>query len=544
MRSTTLLTLAVVWTVGLAAQQGAPENASITKADMRADLYFLASDEMRGRLVGTPENRLAAEFIKSRFERAGLAPAGPDASYFQPFNLMTMTLGHTNELTIEREGGPTLQLRSGQDYYPLNFSSSGQSSGDVVFAGFGISSPERGHDDLDGSVEGKIVMVLLHEPGERDPNSPFDGLVTSEASRDLRKALYAQARGAVGILFVSDVHNHTETTNFEAQAAGYWPDRPPRVERYSLARWVDRVEIPAARISNALAERLVRGTGRSLDDLAREAEMSGGLAPVPMPGPRVTLRVSVDRHITPDRNVVAMVEGTDPALKEEWVLVTAHYDHEGADGNTIYNGADDDGSGTVALIDIAEAYARAAANGQLPRRSVLFADWNAEERGLLGAWAYTESPLAPLERTVAVLNMDMIGRNEEVREGGGRRFRGLELQAAEENDTSINIMGYSHSPELAEAITRANGAFGLRLKMDYDNNPSNLLRRSDQWPFLQHGVPAIFFHTGLHPDYHTEFDRPEKINYDKLESIARLVHQVSWTLANQDGRPAMTASRE
>ena len=238
-------------------------------------------------------------------------------------------------------------------------------------------------------------------------------------------------------------------------------------------------------------------------------------------------------HVLPDRNVVAMVEGADPVLKDEWVIISAHYYHEGADGDRIFNGADDDGSGSVALIDIAEAYARAAARGQRPRRSVLFADWNAEERGLLGAWAYTESPLAPLDKTVAVLNMDMIGRNEEVRVGGGRRFRGLELQTAEENDASVNIMGYTRSPELAATIEAANAAFGLRLKMDYDNNPSNLLRRSDQWPFLYNGVPAVFVHTGLHPDYHTRFDRPEKINYDKMETIARLVHQVSWEMANR-----------
>ena len=134
--------------------------------------------------------------------------------------------------------------------------------------------------------------------------------------------------------------------------------------------------------------------------------------------------------------------------------------------STIYNGADNDGSGIVALIEIAEAYALAAAAGQRPRRTVLFAAWDAEERDLLGAWAYTEAPLAPLARTVAVLNMDMIGRNEEVREGGGRRFRGLDLQTAEENNTSINIMGYTFSPKLAKVIEQANAGYDLRLKMD------------------------------------------------------------------------------
>jgi Zn-dependent M28 family amino/carboxypeptidase len=139
--------------------------------------------------------------------------------------------------------------------------------------------------------------------------------------------------------------------------------------------------------------------------------------------------------------------------------------------------------------------------------------------------------------------MDMIGRNMEVPIGGGRRFAGLQVQSAESNVDTVNIIGHSHSPALKAAVEQANGAYKLKLKMDLDNNSSNLLRRSDQWPFLQRGVPAIWFHTGLHPDYHTTNDRPEKINYDKMERIARLVHQLSWNLAQRPGGLTTTASR-
>jgi Zn-dependent M28 family amino/carboxypeptidase len=175
------------------------------------------------------------------------------------------------------------------------------------------------------------------------------------------------------------------------------------------------------------------------------------------------------------------------------------------------------------------------AAGQRPRRSVLFACWGSEERGpLLGAWSYTEDPTFPLDRTVAVLNMDMIGRNEEVQVGGGPRFNGLEVQTAESNRNAVNILGYSRHPALSGVVEQVNrGGYGLDLKLRYDNNSSNLLRRSDQWPFLENGVPALWFHTGLHPDYHTQYDRPEKINYEKMEKIARLVHQTSWVLANK-----------
>jgi Zn-dependent M28 family amino/carboxypeptidase len=245
----------------------------------------------------------------------------------------------------------------------------------------------------------------------------------------------------------------------------------------------------------------------------------------------------------PDRNVVALLEGSDPRLKNEWVIVSAHYDHNGADATQIFNGADDNGSGVVALIEIAEAYALAAREGRRPKRSILFASWNSEERGLLGAWAYTEQPLAPLSTIAAVLNMDMIGRNEEVQVGGGPRFNGLEVQTAESNSNALNVMGFSRSPDVAAAVDRANAGIGLELKKRYDNNVSNLVRRSDQWPFLQRGVPALGFMTGLHPDYHTQYDRPEKINYAKMEKVARLIHQASWDIANADARPKPSTSR-
>ena len=526
--------------VHVAAQQPAPQNGSIRQEDLRADLFFLAGDSLRGRLTDTEENRAAADFIRSRFERMGLKGAGPNGSFFQPYNLMTATLpsspGAVNVLEIQYGAGQTRQLRASQEFYPHRYSGSGTATGPVVFAGFGISAPHLGYDDYNGDVKGKIVLALDHEPGERDPNSPFDGVVTSESSTTWRKALAAQEKGAVAVLFVSDVHNHPGAPAFEATARNYWPDKPPHLLSYTLASWADRIHIPVAQISPALAASLLTGTNKTLEELGKAAETRGAV-PLPLPGSQVALHVSVDRHIVPDRNVVALLEGSDPRLKNEWVIVSAHYDHNGADGAQIFNGADDNGSGVVALIEIAEAYALAARDGHRPKRSILFASWNSEERGLLGAWAYTEQPLAPLNTIAAVLNMDMIGRNEEIPIGGGGRFTGLDVQTAESNSNALNLMAFSKVPDITAAVERANGAIGLELKKRYDNNSSNLLRRSDQWPFLQNGVPALWFHTGLHPDYHTQYDRPEKVNYEKMEKIARLVHQASWVLANQETRP-------
>ncbi|PYQ97250.1 MAG: hypothetical protein DMF94_20440 [Acidobacteria bacterium] len=543
-----LIGLGLAAAVNVAAQQHAPQNESIRQQDLRADLFFVAGDSMRGRLTDTEENRATADFIRSRFERMGLKPAGPDNSYFQPYHLMVATLGEGNGLDVTagdggQSGGAARHLRAGQELYPLRFSASGRASGAVMFAGFGISAPHLQYDDFNANLKGQIVLVLDHEPGERDPNSPFDGLVSSESSTAWRKALAAQERGAAAVLFVSDVHNHPGAANFEGAARTYWPEKPPRILNYTLAAWADRIRIPVAQISPALASSLVAGTNRTLDELSRSAETARGFTPIALPGARVELHTAVDRHIVPDRNVVALVEGSDPKLKDEWVIVSAHYDHNGADTTQIFNGADDNGSGTVALIEIAEAYALAAKEGRRPKRSVLFAAWNSEERGLLGAWAYTEQPLAPLSTIAAVLNMDMIGRNEEIPPGGGQRFAGLEVQTAESNANALNLMAFSKVPDITAAVERANAGIGLDLKKRYDNNSSNLVRRSDQWPFLQRGVPAMGFITGLHPDYHTQYDRPEKINYVKMEKIARLVHQVSWDIANADARPKPPASR-
>lgn len=520
-------------------QEKAPGNDTIRKEDLRADLFFLAGDEMRGRLTDTAENRLAADWIKSRFERMGLKPAA-GGSYFQPYNLMTFTLGEENWLKLAEAGGAVQQRRVGQDFYPQSISASGQARSSVVFAGFGINAPHLGHDDYRAAVvRGKIALILDHEPGERDPQSPFDGVVTSNASTLWRKVVAAQNAGAIALLVVSDVHNHAGERNFEAAARNAWPPEGPRVRRYTLQSWAERVRIPVVQISPALAEILVRGSGKSLEELAKSAETRGGAASVTLPGAEIEIAVTVDRHVTPDRNVVALLEGSDPKLKDEVVLVCAHYDHDGADGARIFNGADDNGSGTVGLLEIAEAFAEAARAGKRPRRSILFAAWNSEERGLLGAWAYTEQPLAPLAKTVAVLNMDMIGRNEEVQEGGGNRFRGLAVQTAESNKNAVELSGYSWSATLVAEIKKANAVTALDILTRYDNNISNLLRRSDQWPFLNHGVPGVCFNTGLHPDYHTQYDRPEKINYDKMERVARLVHQTAWNLANQEARPTL-----
>ena len=514
---------------------GAPGLDTIRTEDMKADLQFLASDALGGRRTGEPGNLAAAEFVRMRFARLGLEPAGPGGSYFQPYDLSTASLGDGNTLSAPDSRGRRGALRQGVHFYPHRFSASTEAEGPVVFAGFGITAPERQHDDLGADlIRGAMVLVLDHEPGEMDPDSPFDGIVRAEAANPLRKALFAQARGAAGLLIVRDVHNHEGDEDFARSAAGYWPEAGAR-PRYTLRAWVDQVTIPVVQVSVAAAEALAVNAGTTLAALAAASEARGGVTPTPLGDARIALKTSVVREHAPDRNVLAYIEGTDPQLQNELVIVCGHYDHTGTSGDRIFNGADDDGSGTVAVLEIAEAYVKAAAEGRRPRRPVLFAAWNSEEIGLLGAWAYTESPFRPLDQTVGVLNMDMIGRNEEVPEGQGdtARFRGLDEQTAASNANAVNIIGATRSEDLKAAAEAANATVGLELKFRYDNNASNLMRRSDHWPFLQRAVPALWIHTGLHPDYHTERDTVDRIEWEKMTRIVKLVHQASWDLADR-----------
>ena len=540
----TLISVATLLTALMpGAEPTAPRNDSICQRDLKADLFFLAGDRFRGRLTATPENDLACEFIASRFERLGLKRVGDGGSYFHRFNLVTASLGPSNRLRAtasDRHRGRAL-VGPGV-LFPFLSAHPARGVGiQTGFVGFGISSPDHGHDDYRGvDVRGKIVLVLDHEPGENDPKSPFDGVVMSEAATQWRKALTAQENGAVGILFVSDIHNHPDRRTSR-------PSRTPpgpRNRRESRATCCRTGSIASTSPRPRSRPRWPgpcsrdRGAARGIGPRCREAAQRPGYR-----GHCGSSKLSTDvrHHVVPDRNVLAALEGSDPKLKDEWVVISCHHDHNGADGDQVFNGADDNGSGVVGLLEIAEAYALAAQDGHRPKRSILFISFNSEERGLLGSWAFVEHPPVPLDRIVAVLNMDMVGRDEEVPEGGGPRFRGLPVQSAESNHNAFNLLGHSRSASLTQVIDQANARFGLTIKKVLDNNSSQLLRRSDQWPFLQNGVPAVFFHTGLHPDYHTSGDRPERINYPKMERIVRLVHQASWDLAQQPGRPRLDA---
>jgi Zn-dependent M28 family amino/carboxypeptidase len=268
---------------------------------------------------------------------------------------------------------------------------------------------------------------------------------------------------------------------------------------------------------------------RALGDL--QLAIDGGLRPASTAlGATATIRVDMALNPYVARNVVARIPGSDPDLAGEAIVVGAHYDHDGAQGDRIWNGADDNASGTSALLELAEAFA----SGPRPSRSVILAAWAAEEKGMVGSRAYARNPPVPLENTVAMFQIDMIGRNEHHPANPAERF---EEERASENGNALNMIGSVFSPDLRRAFEGSNEEVGLELRFRYDYRAQNLLRRSDHWTFLSRSIPAIFLFGGLHPDYHTPSDTAEKINYDKIRKVVELVRGALRDIGSADAAP-------
>jgi hypothetical protein len=521
-----------------ASPDSAPPAATetITEADLKSTLYFLAAEEMQGRELNTLFNKITSNYLAHRFELMGLEPVAPDG-YFQYFNILQAELLDGNTLEIRGPGSPSSTVAIvKEEFFPSPLSANGRISAPLVLAGYGITAPEYRYDDYQElAVQGKIVVVFDGEPGATDPDSPFEGILDSRYSEEFYKIKNAQAHNAVGLIIVQDTRGRSRAGGFSRHARFTWPEDASRA-RFALKVWEEQIKIPVLHVSRELARGLFQSTRVDLGDIQKKIDEEYQSQGVPLPGVEATLETAIVRSQTRIRNVLAYLPGSDPKLKDEVVMVSAHFDHVGYHDGEVFQGADDDASGTAGLLEIAEAY---ALSPEKPARSVLFAAWNAEERGLLGSRYYVERPTFLLDKTIALFQMDMIGRNEEIPDPNNPRFLGLQKQRAEDNTNSVHVLGYSRSEDLRSLVTQSNGRIGLELKFQYDNTPANLLRRSDHWPFLSNDVPVLFFHTGLHPDYHRPTDTPEKINYAKMEKVVRLVFLCSWAAAHSSPPPQL-----
>ena len=485
---------------------------SITPHESYLHVEFLAADEMRGRKTGTPGQWLAAKYIASEFSKYGLKPAGQQNRYYQNFQVQRRRLVTTDLWLVHTASSTRKVFAYKLDYQPFDFSGANRVTVPIVFAGYGITAPEYGYDDYrDLDVSGKIVLVLRHEPQEHDPRSVFAGLELTQHAYFETKALNALRHGAVGLLLVTDPAGHHDDDG--PRGAGVFNTAGRRSRKWQLRPNSGLATFPALWVDPSVAEALLQPTGHTLLELQRRIDAD--LKPVSfnIPSLEVHVNVAVQQDVRKTENVLALLPGSDPVLRDEVVVIGAHYDHIGVRQGKIYNGADDNASGTSGLLEIAEAFAELSTR---PRRSILFIAFSAEEMGLLGSEYYVEHPVFPLDQTVAMINLDMIGRNA---------------------PNAVDVVGSNRSPELHAINVEANHEIGLRLTY----NGEKYFSRSDQANFAKHGIPVLFYNTGDHPDYHRPSDVVSKVNPTKIARIARLAFLVAWEVANSEHRPTYRA---
>ena len=505
----------------LAAQRGVDQ---ITAAQMRAFLTFIASDEMEGR--DTPSRGLdtTAKFIAMNLSRWGFKPAGDDGTYFQRIALRRDRVDPAQ--THAEFNGQTLV--AGDDYIPS--SPAGNASGQLVFAGNGWFVKAKNIDaykDID--AKGKIAVIFT--PPQGLPKGMGRSDLSGKQGEDwMNPADYARKQGAVGIVVVPDFQF---LANWDRNRQRTMERGTTMPEKFITQR---PAQLPSIIASPKLANALFQGEQQSATAIFEAA--AGGTLPFPFalnPEKKLTISMTAKTETVPTQNVVAVWEGGDPVLKDEYVAVGAHYDHIGmgppVNGDSIYNGADDDGSGTTALLAMAEALGHTSAR---PKRSVLFVWHCGEEKGLWGSRYFTDNPTVPLDHIVAQLNIDMIGRSKK---DGDTNPRNKDLTGPNEVYVIGSTMMSTELGELTQAVNKSFLNLNFDLRYDDPNDSNRFFFRSDHFNYARKGIPIIFFFDGVHEDYHQLGDSPDKIDYQKMEKITRTVYMMLWEVAGRATRP-------
>jgi len=503
----------VLLTIPAAAQM-----ASIDR--LRAGITYLTSPALDGRLSLTKGDQAATDWLAAEMKAAGVAP-GVHSSFEQRVPLLEYRLNR-EQTWID------VRLPAGEKKYTLgaSFHKPVRLSAPIVFAGFGITAPEAGYDDYAGlDVRGKMVLVFDHEPRESDPQSPFAGSGLSLYAHSYYKMTNAARRGAVALLLMPDP-GRTHPTYAEISA------RRPRTSTVnsSIAPQIleEKDAIPIFTVSEKVGQELLQTEPKAIQAKIESGTTPAALSIAPLPA-KAQIRFQ-QRKRGVGYNVIGMIQGSDPQLKNEAILFTGHHDHNGRVGETLMPGADDNASGSIAVLELARLFAAAPR----PKRTLLFIIFAAEERGLLGAYHYVSSPVIPFAKTRAVLNFDMVGRNE-TQTG---ETRGL-VDIAADTSNELNLIGCVFSPQYCAAVENADQKVGLAINHKWDHDVAfNVLRRSDHFPFLLRHVPALWWFTGFHPDYHQPTDTVEKINFEKLAKIVNLAFATGMDFADTANPPS------
>ena len=494
----------------------------VTAERLRTHLAVLASDEYEGRETGMKGQHMAAAYVATQFKTAGLTGPMPNPadSYQQHFNVEQVTWAE----------GATLKVGSTSYEWLVDFYGMGDSpfaeetTVKAIFAGYGIEQP--GYSDYAGlDVKGKDLFILLGEPTDSEGKAVLstDGSPTKWGLDYRGKAQLAAQKGARTVFFVS----FNPTSNFAKQAARLAPTiaRPATVMMGSKP-----TRVPSFFLSPAVGLQVLGAKAEAVQ--AYLAKINTTKQPVSSPFSVVPMQIKAARKRVPleTENVLGFIEGTDK--KAEVLVISAHHDHLGMHDGQVFNGADDDGSGTSAIITMAEAFARAKKEGHGPRRSLLFLSVTGEEKGLFGSEYYSKNPVFPLASTEADLNVDMIGRTDVEHEG---------------KPDYVYVIGSDKLASELKVINQAQNKKYTQLDLDYrfddPADPNRFYYRSDHYNFAVNKVPVAFFFNGVHADYHQQSDEIEKIEFAKMEKRARLVFHLAWELTNRDGRVVVDSNK-
>jgi Zn-dependent M28 family amino/carboxypeptidase len=500
---------AILVVSGFSQSNPEPYGTTISKTDLQKHLNIIAGAEMEGRETGTEGQRKAAVYIADQFKQIGLLPA-PGTSNYQQFFGVGFDSVLTSQFIVN---GKFLDL--GKDYVnetSVNNNGNIKAAG-LVFVGYGISDAK--YNDYDGKkVKGKVVVFVNGEPKK-------DGAYLISGDNNIsswtrpggiaQKARLAKEKGAVAAIIIN-----TSMDTISGSYAKLSKKSSLRVIK-NTSNAVNCVVIPKNQARSLLGIAFTDGivAKATSNQLLNKEKLDKKIS--------IQYNYSEQKISTDASNVVGYIEGTDK--KDEFVVLTGHYDHLGKRGDKIYYGADDDGSGTCAVLVMAETFIKAKAAGNGPRRSIVFMTVSGEEKGLWGSEYYSDSPLFPLEKTTVDLNTDMVGRIDPKRTVG-------------DSMNYVYVIGDDKISSDLKPISESINQKYTNLELDYKYNdpsdPERIYYRSDHYNFARKGVPIIFYFNGTHKDYHKETDTVEKINWDLYEKRVKLIFYTAWEIANRD----------
>jgi hypothetical protein len=497
-----------------AEDRSVPSDASRAEAETRiySDISYLASDEMRGRSADTPGLKKASEFLAQRFKELGLETDLFDGQPFQVFELdgPTEAIPESNHLAITKPDGTRVELKLGEQFQSLSLGSNGPFDAGIVFAGYGITASDGSiqYDDYAGlDVQGKVVLVLRKEPQSNDPNSVFAGTEPSQYAFFTTKESNAAKHGAAALILINDAASEAANPGSLLPVSG-------------SGAAVGDDKVPTVFVSRAIAEAWLSECGKSLTEIEKEIDSDLKPRSFEMSGWKADGKTEIARRKIPSMNVLGYLPGNGE-LAEELVIVGAHFDHVGMGGfgslapgtYEIHNGADDNASGTVGMLEAARRIAEMARqqSPDTPRRGILFMAFSAEELGLIGSEYYVNHPRFALDKTVAMLNLDMVGRV---------------------SDNVLTVYGTGTAREFDALLTEANEIGGFEIKRQPEG-----VGPSDHQSFFMKGIPVYHFFSGFHPDYHRPSDDFDKINLNGIVRVAEMVTFMTDKIARTPERP-------